>query len=109
MTWEKMKIKYPEYRENMSEEREKEFVNDCFICYENEEFSKKFWSPFGDYKNREGEEFEVIGRCTIENCDLRVLPMWNIRFKDGTIIAAYPEEIILREMRDNGYTLESIV
>lgn len=51
MTWEEMKIKYPEYREDMTVEREQEFVNDCFSCYESEGFSKRFWSPFGDYKN----------------------------------------------------------
>lgn len=108
MTWEDMKIKYPEYRENMSEEREKEFVNDCFSCYENEGFTKKFWSPFEDYKDREGQGFEVIERCTTENQDLSILPMWNIKFEDGTIIGAYPEEIIPREMGDNGCILDGI-
>lgn len=108
MTWEDMKIKYPEDRENMSEEREKEFINDCFTCYDNEEFARKFWSPFGDYKDREGQGFEVVGRCTEEDAHISALPMWNIKFEDGTIIGAYPEEIIPREMRDNGCTLDGI-
>lgn len=32
--------------------------------------------------------------------------MWNIQFKDGLIIGAYPEEIILSEMKRNGYDPE---
>ena len=108
MTWEEMKIKYPEYREDMTMEREQEFVNDCFSCYESEGFSKRFWSPFGNYKDREGQSFEVVERCKTENQELCTLPMWNIKFEDGTVIGAYPEEIIPREMRDNGCTLKGI-
>lgn len=108
MMWEEMKTKYPEYREDMTLEREKEFVNDCFSCYENEGFAKKFWSPFGDYKDREWQSFEVVGRCTTEKQDLCTLPMWNIKFEDGTVIGAYPEEIIPREMKENGCILEGI-
>lgn len=108
MTWEEIETKYPEDRGEMNEEREQEFVADCFSCYENEGFSKKFWSPFGDYKDREGQSFEVVERCTTKNCDLSALPMWNIKFSDGTIVGAYPEEIIPSEMRENGCTLEGI-
>lgn len=108
MTWEEMKVKYPEYREDMTLEREKEFVDDCFLCYENEGFAKRFWSPYGAYEDREGQSFEVVGRCTTENQDLCTLPMWNIKFKDGTVIGAYPEEIIPREMEDNGCALDGI-
>lgn len=42
ITWDEVKTKYPEYRDQMSEEREMEFVNDCFECYEQEGFAKKF-------------------------------------------------------------------
>ena len=105
MTWDEMKTKYPEYRNQMSEEREKDFVADCFECYEKEGFSKKFWSPFGDYKDRIGQKFVVVGRCTTKNSDLSALPMWNIKFADGVIIGAYPEEIIVREMKENGCPL----
>ncbi len=108
MTWEDMKVKYPEDRGDMSKEREKEFVNDCFSCYESEGFAKKFWSPFGDYKDRESQSFEVVERCSTEKQDLSTLPMWNIKFEDGAIIGAYPEEIIPREMKNNGCTLENI-
>ena len=41
ITWEEMKIKYPEGRNTMSEEREKTYVNECFNCYEQEGFAKK--------------------------------------------------------------------
>lgn len=104
-----MKLKYPEHREDMSKEREREFVNDCFTYYENEGFAKKFWSPFEDYKQREGQHFEVIRRCTEEDADISALPMWIIKFKDGTVIGAYPEEIIPHEMIDNGCSLKGIL
>lgn len=51
MTWEEMNIKYPEDRHEMTEEREREFVNDCFELYEKEGFSRKYWSSGGEYKN----------------------------------------------------------
>ena len=43
-------------------------------------------------KKREGQCFEVVGRCTEEQTDISALPMWNIKFEDGTVIGAYPEE-----------------
>ncbi len=107
-TWDELKNKYSEDRSTMSEEREKEFVNDCFNCYEQEGFAKKFWSPFSDYKERIGQRFKVIGRCTTEEVDLASLPRWNIEFSDGTVIEAYPEEIIPSEMRRNGCLLNDI-
>lgn len=92
----------------MSEEREMLFVNDCFECFEKEGFAKKFWSPFGDDKERIGQSFKVVGRCSTKDSDLSSLPMWNIKFSDGTVIGAYPEEIIPREMKKNGCPLEGI-
>jgi len=113
MTWEEIKIKYPEYREDMSEEREKEFVSDCFDAYEKEGFAKKFWSQGGDYRHLHGKHFEVIERVPIydgENngADLERLPMWFIKFENGFEMAAYPDEIIPSEMRDNGCRLDGI-
>ena len=108
MTWDKMNKKYPEYREEMSEKREEEFVNDCFDCYEQEGFSKKFWDRNGDYEEKIGQSFKVLGRITTEEADLCCLPMWRIEFADGTTIAAYPDEIIPREMNDNGCPLAGI-
>lgn len=109
MTWDEMNKKYPEYsREEMSEKREEKFVNDCFDCYEQEGFSKKFWSQGGDYGEKIGQSFKVLGRTTTEDADLSCLPMWNIEFADGTIIVAYPDEIIPREMKNNGCPLVGI-
>ena len=108
ITWNEMKTKYPEDRNDMTREKEKQFVADCFECYEQEGFAKKFWSPYSDYKTRIGQNFEVIKRCTTEDSDLSRLPMWRIKFTDGTIIKAYPEEIIPSEMKNNGCSLEKI-
>lgn len=103
ITWNDIHTKYPEQRHDMSPERETQFVNDCFTCYENEEFTNTFWTPYEDKKNRIGQSFRVINRCTTKTHDLCTLPMWNIQFEDGTVTTAYPEEIILREMKENGY------
>lgn len=108
-SWDEIEKKYPQDRENMTEEMERNFVEDCFSCYEAEGFSQVFWSPFSGHEERFGEAFEVIGRCSeSDKFDLCVLPMWNIRFQDGTIVAAYPEEIIPSQMRRNGCNLKKI-
>lgn len=78
------------------------FVNDCFTLYEKEGFAKKFWTPYDENKQRIGQPFTVVSKCSIENSDLECLPMWQIKFADGTCIDAYPEEIIPSEMRNNG-------
>lgn len=80
ITWDEIKIKYSKDRNQMSEDREREFINDCFDCYEQEGFAKRFWSPFGDYKDRIGQTFKVINRCSEKDSDLSSLPMWNIQF-----------------------------
>lgn len=108
LSWDEIERKYPEDRSEMSEEREMLFVNDCFECFEKEGFAKKFWSPFGDYKERIGQSFKVVGKCSTKDSDLSSLPMWNIKFSDGTVIGAYPEEIIPREMKENGCPLEAM-
>lgn len=108
ITWEDIKAKYPENREDMIEEREKQFVDDCFSCYEKEGFSKKFWTPYDQFRGRIGQSVEVMGRCTTDDQDLCTLPAWKVKFDDGTIIGVYPEEIIVSEMRQNGCTLEGI-
>ena len=59
-------------------------------------------------KERIGQSFKVVGRCSTKDSDLSSLPMWNIKFSDGTVIGAYPEEIIPREMKENGCPLEGI-
>lgn len=110
MNWDEMKIKYPSdlYRDEMTEDQEKEFVGDCFECYEGEGFAKRFWSIGDDYAERCGKPFRVIGRVPVydelhpNGGDLECLPMWIIQFEDGFELEAYPEEIVPREMIDNG-------
>lgn len=104
-TWEELKIKYPEDREDMSRKREKAYVEDCFACYENEGFAKKFWTPYEETREKIGQKFEVVERCTTKEADLCTLPMWRIRFEDGTMTDACPEEIITSEIVKNGGTL----
>ena len=41
-TWEDLWKEYPEYRDEMSEDRERAFVNECFKLYEAEGFAKVF-------------------------------------------------------------------
>ena len=99
MTWQEMRIKYPEYMDEMSREREEEFVNDCFDIYENtEKLADTFWTPFTGYEDKIGQSFSVLRRVDIQDCDLCVLPQWHIMLEDGTEIDAYPEEIYAREM-----------
>lgn len=109
MTWAEMRVKYPgEYRDEMTEDCERAFVADCFDCYESESLSKRFWTQDGDYVEYVGKRFSVIGRTPewdrqgADGADLECLPMWRIRFEDGKEIDAYPDEIIVREMLDNG-------
>lgn len=113
MTWDEMKVKYPEYRDCMTEEREREFVKDCFTLYEKEGFAKNFWSQGGDYKKYHGQPFAVISRAEEDDVDLECLPMWKIRFDDGFEMDAYPDEIIPSEMANNGcpkkYLTEEVV
>lgn len=103
MTWKEINEKYPEYRDEMTIEREREFVNDCFDVYENEKLADTFWSQGGDYKDRIGKPFRIVSRCKEWNgFDLCVLPMWQIIFEDGFLLDAYPDEIFEREQKENG-------
>lgn len=102
-----MKIKYPEYRDEMSIEREKEFVKDCFDLYEQEGFAKTFWSQGGDFPRQKGKKFTVVSRVGVypedtDGADLECLPMWKIRFEDNFEMAAYPDEVIPSQMIANG-------
>lgn len=107
LTWEDMRKKYPEYRDEMTEDRERAFVEDCFACYEGEGFAKKFWSQDDSLKEYVGKPFTVVGRVPeyddqhTDGVDLECLPMWKIHFEDGKEIDAYPDEIIPSKMRDS--------
>lgn len=108
MTWEEIKRKFPMYRDEMTESQENEFIDLCYQAYEQEGFSKVFWSQGRDYKERHNQPFEVVGRVKQPEADTECLPMWKIKFKDGCVISAYPDEIIPREMKANGCKLECI-
>ena len=103
MTWDEMRVKYPEYKDEMTEERMREFVKDCFDTYEQtEKVADTFWELGGDFPDYVGKPFQIIGRVTEEDADLECLPMWKIRFEDGKEMEAYPEEIFEREQKENG-------
>lgn len=89
-------------RDDLSAEEEKRFVADCFDTYEYIGFTDTFGTPYQSKKHLNGKKFSVLGRVKelsedTNGVDLHCLPMWNIRFEDGTEIAAYPEEICLAE------------
>ena len=111
MTWDEFEKKYrgAPCREDMPEEQEKEYVEDLFTAYEQEDrFSKVFWSQGGDYPQYIGKPFSIVGRTSVydeksqKGTDLECLPMWRIKFEDGFEMSAYPDEIILPVMEDNG-------
>lgn len=87
MTWDDLRKKYPEYRDEMTTERERAFVEDCFSCYEQERFASKFWAQGGDLKEYIGKPFIVVGRTPefddqhLDGVELERLPMWKIRFE----------------------------
>lgn len=111
MTKAEMREKYKDApsREDMTIEQERELVSDLFDVYEQEGFAPAFWSISGDFSQRIGQHFTVVGRApeypqtkTPYSADLELLPMWTIRFKDGSLLSAYPDEIIPSIMRDSG-------
>ena len=108
-TWEELLKEYPECRSEMSEERERAFVNECFKLYEAEGFAKVFWSPYEDETKYLGKKFKVIGRSPEDRNALCVQPMWDIEFEDGALYTVYPEEIIPSEMKANGCPKEYII
>lgn len=84
-------------REELTKHQERKFVNNCFFIYENTGFAETFYTPsiYNTYQEYNGSKFSVVGRCN--NADLETLPAWMIRFQDGNVICAYPEEICLAE------------
>lgn len=61
-----------------------------FLAIKNAEYLAKNEANHGQFSKEERK-------------DLSSLPMWNIKFEDGTVFGAYPEEIIPSEMKANGY------
>ena len=106
--WENLYKKYGLYNSNktrndLTEDEERNFVNDCFDLYEHIGFTDTFGTPYTDEQKYVGMKFSVLDRVKDisqdqENgADLECLPMWNIQFENGDQMAAYPEEICLAE------------
>lgn len=55
-----------------------------------------FWTPYSQYEARAGQAFDVVRVITEADAthDDEVLPMYVIRFTDGTEIEAWPEEVL---------------
>lgn len=85
-------------RSLMTWEEERAWVEYWFNKYESVGFVENFHLLRNKYEKRAGTPFTVIGRCTEEECDLECLPMWKIRFEDGTETCAFPEEICKLEI-----------
>jgi hypothetical protein len=105
MNWNEIKEQFPMERGNMTTEQEIAFVDVCYEAYEAEGFSDVFSSPYSE--DHIGDKFTVIGRVSPHKeeqpekylADLETLPLWIIRFEDGSEMAAYPEEIIPSEIK----------
>ena len=93
-------------RDDLTENEERNFVNDCFELYEHIGFAKTFGTPYTGEKKYLGMKFTVLGRVKEitedkeNSADLECLPMWHILFENGDKMAAYPEEICLYERKD---------
>lgn len=107
MTWNELNNRYPEARDEMNTERERQFLKDLYDVYESVGFANKFWTPFDlndEDKKYINQPFKVVGRCEEgDEWDLESLPAWKIEFEDGHTMNAYPEEIYLNDMIANGY------
>ncbi len=86
-------------RSDMSFDEQVSYVEDCYDTYEALGFNDTFTTQTEEMWDRIGERFTVIGRLSYVKgeADLEVLPMWHIKFEDGTLIDAFPEEICKAE------------
>lgn len=104
-TWAERNELFPEWkdeyftREQMTEERELEWVEYCFEAYEADGFAETYHTPFKQYEEFEGKPFTVVKRLNEYDADLCSLPMWIIKFEDGNTLAAWPEEICNTERK----------
>ena len=77
--WLEFEHKYQnKLRDFMSEEEEREFINDYSVCCENEGFNRVFWSPYEEQKEHIGKKFKVLRRLNEEECFFDAQPMWEI-------------------------------
>lgn len=95
MTFETLEKMYPMERHEMDFETELCFVSDCFDAYEESGFADAYMDVHGQTPEHNGMKFEIVRRLeySTSECDLECLPMWEIRFEDGYVMDAYPEEI----------------
>lgn len=108
-SWEDMDRKYPMKRNGLTTEEEVEFVNDSFDLFEREGFSEVFIDQSGDeHEKYDKKSFTLIGRTSLKNSDIKDLPMWDIEFEDSYKMAAYPDEIILGEIKRVMDTIKNI-
>ncbi|KKM03831.1 hypothetical protein LCGC14_1770540 [marine sediment metagenome] len=58
-------------------------------------YRDRFVSPWEQYAHRVGQRFEVLSVIDTpdKDHDAEVLPMYRIRFEDGHITDAWPEEV----------------
>lgn len=97
--FEELNKDYDKERSDMNFEEELCYVTDCFDTYEALGFKDTFESPYEDKASYNGQVFTVTGRLLYSEgeADIECLPMWHIKFNDGTEIDAYPEEICIAE------------
>ena len=93
-------------RDSLTDEQEKEFIKDCFSMYEESGFATHYHSMYDDSLIHDGKRFVVTSRCSVEkaDCEQHQLPMWNIKFEDGTDFLAFPEEICKIEQKERNKT-----
>mgnify|MGYP007069845506 CR=1 FL=1 len=79
--------------DKLSEDRFKEFKQDCFDTYESIGFLDKFNSPYDDEGEHNNMCFKVLRRAKEGECDLEAMPLWLVEFDNGDTAFCYPEEI----------------
>ena len=53
----------------------------------------KFYTPFEEYRERNGQEFKLLRELSDMERDPEVGVMWKIRFNDGVVIDAWGDEV----------------
>lgn len=87
-------------RSDLTREEEIKYVNDCFDLYESIGFFHTMEHD-GSYIGTAERDIIVICRVDIKGFSLEHLPAWFVRFNNGDIITASPEEICIAvKMKD---------
>lgn len=81
-------------RDEMTIEEENVFLEYWYNKYEETGFCETFDTSYTDFcEKQKGQKFEVIERVKQPDADTECLPMWKIKFEDGSFADVYPEEI----------------